>query len=77
MDCYHIPIPTPEFEIDGKKFWKHHTTACHYMNLLVDETERNLEDLDYIPSEKLFSRNKKYKKMVNTYIYNFLTANIK
>ena len=37
------------------------------MNLIVDQTECNLEDLDYIPSEKLFSRNKKYKKMVNIF----------
>ena len=35
------------------------------MNVFVDRTEWNLEDLDYIPAEKLFSKNKKYKKMVN------------
>ena len=35
------------------------------MNVFVDRTEWNLEELDYIPNEKLFSKNKKYKKMVN------------
>ena len=37
------------------------------MNLFVDQTESNLEDLDYIPSEKLFSKYKKYKQMVNIF----------
>ena len=39
------------------------------MNLFIDLTERNLEDLDYIPTEKLFFLNR-YKKMVNIYIEN-------
>ena len=35
-----------------------------HMNVFVDRTEWNLEDLDYIPTEKLFFENI-YKKMVN------------
>ena len=65
MDYYHVPIPTPEFEIDGKK--PHHTTPHHTMALQycvsADNTERNLADLDYIPTEQLFCESK-YKKMV-------------
>lgn len=84
MDYYHIPIPTPEFEIDGKKAphyttphytTSHCTTAGHYMTVFVDRTEWNLEDLDYIPTEQLFSKNKKYKKMVNKILTLTDTAN--
>ena len=62
MDYYHVPIPTPEFEIDGKKVDQ--TTSWLYTTVLADQTERNLTDLDYIPTEELFCKNK-YKKMVN------------
>ena len=41
----------------------HHITAFDEI-IFADQTECHLEDLDFIPTEKLFCQDK-YKKMVN------------
>ena len=54
---------------------KHHTTLHHttLINVFLDQAEWNLDDLDDIPTEKLFRT--KYKKMVFTLIYPYHRQN--